>query len=339
MTARYYKKTTTDDGELHTIHKFETQTLSAMRMKLSDNNNSVAALSSSITMRSTGGELRDGRGEKVVFKIAYAITTPTPTQPSPLMVDLEFEPVTAPFQVNDGNIYFGATKADGFINMKYIAAGRCRGTVRVDGVNHAFSGQGMCLQQFQGIKPHASAKRWNCAYFVEQQPPAGRLARTLFMIELQCTDSYNGEVITYGFYYDGERLNTVTSASNEVKYAKTVVDRDTGYNVPEQFYYCWRGADFAGNAFSASCTDVPTARMARIDLFENVPLIIRKVLENFTNARPYIYQHFDQEVEMHIESGGDKETIVGRLFQEFSFLLEDPSGRASDASPVANGSK
>ena len=117
----------------------------------------------------------------------------------------------------------------------------------------------------------------------------------------------------------------VTSASNCITYAKTRVDPDTGYLVPEHFDYAWAGTDFAGAPFRASCSGTPTARMARIDLLENVPSVLRKVIEGLTTVRPYIYQHFDRNVQATVCHAGRELVLTGNLFQEFSFLLDDPA--------------
>jgi len=141
------------------------------------------------------------------------------------------------------------------------------------------------------------------------------------MIQMQCSSSYNGEIINYGFYFDGEKLQAVTSQEDEIIYAKTSVDPDTGYCVPDHFDYRWKGIDMNGKCFEALVSGTPQSRMARIDLLENVPIFFRKIVENICPARPYIYQNLNQDVEAVING----EKVVGTLFQEFSFLLEDPS--------------
>ena len=75
-----------------------------------------------------------------------------------------------------------------------------------------------------------------------------------------------------------------------------------------------------GKNFEATVTGTPTARMARIDILENLPMVARKIVESFSQARPYIYQNFNREVEAVING----EKVSGNLFQEFSFLLEEP---------------
>ena len=60
VTARYYKPGAgADDKETFgskIIHKFETQTLSSMRMKLADDNTSCTLQTSSIVMRAQGAD-------------------------------------------------------------------------------------------------------------------------------------------------------------------------------------------------------------------------------------------------------------------------------------------
>ena len=331
VTARYYKPGLMDEyaegstsdlsGGAKAIHKFETQTLSAMRMKLTDENTSCSLQTSSITMKTKGNSCEMTSSSDFNFKINYSITPATATQPSPFTLDLTFEPKSAPFQINGGEIHFGATKTDGFIEMKFIPSGRCEGKISIDGEKFDFRGFGICLRQFQGVKPHLTTKRWNCAYFQERVKSADDKVKGLFMIQAQFSSAYNGESINYGFYFDGEKLQAVTSQENEIIFAKTSVDPENGYCVPDHFDYRWKGIGMNGDAFTATVSGTQQSRMARIDLLENVPIIFRRIVENVCPARPYIYQNYNQDVEAEING----EKVIGTLFQEFSFLLEDPS--------------
>lgn len=294
-------------------------------MKLTDENTSCALQTSSITMKTNGNSCKmtetHNSPDDFSFKLNYSITPATATQPSPFTLDLDFEPLSDPFQINDGKIYFGATKSDGFIEMKFIPSGRCTGKIKIDGETFDFKSIGICLRQFQGVRPHLTTKRWNCAYFRENPSEEGRAVRTLFTIQMQSSSAYNGETIHYGFYFNGEKLQTVTSKEDSIVYSKTVHDPETGYCIPEHFDYRWKGVDMDGKDFEATVSGTPTARMARIDLLENLPIVLRKIVESISSARPYIYQNFNQDVEAVING----EKVIGSFFQEFSFLLEDPS--------------
>ena len=318
-----YSETSTSNlsGGAKAIHKFETQTLSSLRMKLTDENTSCALQASSITMKTNRNSCEMTTSSDFNFKINYSITPATASQSSPFTLDWTFDPKCLPFQVNGGEIHFGATKTDGFIEMKFIPSGKCEGKISIDGETFDFRGFGMCLRQFQGVKPYITTKRWNCAYFRETKSDASDLVKSLFMIQTQCSSVYNGETINYGFYFDGEKLQAVTSQENELIFAKTSVDPENGYFVPEHFDYRWKGIGMDGAAFNAVVSGTERSLMARIDLLENVPIVLRKVVENLCPARPYIYQNFNQDVEATING----EKVIGTLFQEFSFLLEDPS--------------
>jgi hypothetical protein len=300
-----------------------------MRMKVTDNNASIQTLSSSITALPPGDE-----GKNANFRVSYEITPATAGQPTPLVVNFEFNSLTNPLSIGDGTIHFGKAKADGYISMKFIPAGRCTGTVRVAGTALPFEGQGICIQQYQGIKPHNSAKRWNCAFFVEDAASAASAGlaarRSLFIIQMLCAAAYDEEIHQQGLYFNGHQMGAVTGAGSGVSYGSAKTDRETGYDVPEHFDYTWRGVDYEGKPFLASCSGSPTARMARIDLLENVPSVLRKVIESLTSARPYIYQHFDHNVQCSFTSAnGTVSTITGSLFQEFSFLLDQTPGAKS----------
>jgi hypothetical protein len=301
-------------------------------MKLTDSNLSVAANESSFTVKPSAAA--SPQNQRMIYTVDYNMSpeSATAATPLPFNMNFDFNSQSRPFQVNDGKIHFGANRGDGFIQMKFIAAGRCSGSIKVQETNEEvpFSGQGICLRQFQGVKPHATVKRWNCAYFLEKVNGASSEnvpRRSLFMIQLECAECYDSTVIDYGFYFDGHDLHTVTAGGNKITYSKTIIDPESGYHVPEHFEYRWTGTDFSGNGFQATVSSTPVSgnesdrkssnRMARIDLFDNLPGFIRSILQSVTTARPYIYQHFDHDVEASING----ETVVGDLFQEFSFLV------------------
>lgn len=290
-------------------------------MKLSDANMSVAAQSSSIAVRAStplsSCEMADASA--FGYSINYAMGSEDASTPSPFTVKLEFDPMSEPFKIGDGKVFLGANKADGFVEMKFIPAGRFDGVVQVDKELFPFHGQGICFRQFLGVKPHNVTKRWNCAYFVEKPEP-GKPRRTLHMVQMQCSAQYNHEEVHYGFYFDGKQVVAVTSAGNSIYYAKTKTDPENGYSVPDHFEYTWQGTDREGKPFEASVSGVPNSRVSRIDLMSSVPSMLRRVAESFTSARPFIYQYFDRDVEACING----ETVRGDLFQEYSFLLEDP---------------
>ena len=292
-------------------------------MKLTDDNTSCTLQTSSITMQTNGNSCKMTETQcspnDFNFKINYSITPASATQAAPFTLDLKFEPFSTPFQVNEGKIHFGETKADGFIEMKFIPAGRCEGKIQIDGESVDFRGTGICLRQFQGVRPHLTTKRWNCAYFLESAKTAGAPQRSLFTIQMLSSRAYNEEVVNYGFYFDGKKLQAVTSKEDAIIYAKCVFDPENGYSVPEHFDYRWKGIDMDGKDFEAAVSGTPTERMARIDLLENLPVVLRKIVESISPARPYIYQNYNQEVEAIING----EKVVGNLFQEFSFLSEE----------------
>lgn len=320
-----YYRPEENNGDLRVIHKFESSTVSSLRMKLADDNMSVSAQQSSITLRaSTPLSSCEMSQEGPAYTINYALTPENNQSATPFTLNLNFDPLTCPFKVADGKIHMGANKNDGFVEMKFIPAGMFEGSVQIDNEKFDFNGQGLCFRQFLGVKPHNAAKRWNCAYFSEIAP-AGQPRRILYMIQMQCSAQYNHETVHFGYYFDGQKVKAVTSAGNRIDYARTKKDPVSGYMVPDHFEYHWAGTDCDGKSFEASCSGVPSARVSRIDLMEAVPSMLRRVAESITSARPIIYQYFDRNIEAII----DGQPVRGHLFQEYSFLLEDPSQHSS----------
>jgi hypothetical protein len=317
VTAMFYHP-----DDLKITQKFESQTVSSLRMKLTDANMSVSAQSSSITVRASTplNSCETAEAPAFGYSINYAMGADDSSAPSPFTIKLDYDPLNEPFKIGDGKVFLGANKGDGFLEMKFIPSGRFDGVVQVDKELFPFRGHGICFRQFLGVKPHSATKRWNCAYFVERANP-GQPRRSLYMLQMQCSALYNHEEVHYGFFFDGKEVAAVSSAGNSILFAKTRTDPENGYSVPDHFEYTWQGTARNGEPFEASVSGIPSSRVSRIDMMDSVPSMLRRVVESLTTARPFVYQYFDRDVEARING----QAVRGDLFQEYSFLLEDPS--------------
>ena len=279
-------------------------------MKLKDNNTSSTLPTASIELKSGSKDSDFG------FELNYS--SESSDKQGGLVIKLEFQAQSAPFQIKDGKIYYGSQKKEGFVNTKYIPSGRCTGTISIDGKTFDFKGTGMSIRQFHGIRPHLATNRLSLCYFMEKTSSAEKPGRSLFLFRIEASDAYNGQVIHYGYYFDGERVKSVTSTDNQIIHAKSEADPATGFKIPESFEYHWKGVDIDGLDFSASIAGKSMTRMVRIDVLNNVPGLLRKIFEKLSKARPCVYVYYDREIEASING----ERLVGNLFQNFSVVLQ-----------------
>lgn len=278
-----------------------------MRMHMSDDYTSVTARKDSLKHHHIGD------GELALIKVTF--------DEEPLVFELNVRPEGKPFQICDGNIHFGQDRTEGFINMKFIPASHATGWVQIGSQpRQPFEGHALVVHQFQGVRPHLCASRWNLAFFVSDTVRSGLQPSMLFMIQLQTPASYDDATINYGSVYHHQDMLAV-SVGNEIEHGNSPIDAESGFPVPEHIRYRWHGKTFSGAAFSAECAVRPSTQCARICLLDNVPYVLRKVVETFV-ARPFVYQWIDRaEVSINVEGAPDgQEALHGWIFQELSLI-------------------
>ena len=297
LSARYF-------NPLKNINVFESQSISAMRMKMSSDYTTVHAKKSGIEHVHVMGDLG-------LIKLRF--------DEDPLGVQLNLRPECQPFQVSDGNIHFGQDMSDGFINMKFIPTAHATGWTQVgDGEKDPFEGHALVIHQFQGVRPHLSASRWNLAYFVGDTQRSGMTPSCLFMIQLKTPDSYDDATINYGAIHH-KHDSLAVSVSNEIIHGESPIDEESGFPIPTLITYKWHGVTFSDKKFTAVCEATPKVQCARICLLDNVPYVLRKVVETFV-ARPFVYQWLDRaQIKLEIE-GEEGECLEGWIFQELSLI-------------------
>ncbi len=312
LTASYHKK---GSHGISIVEQLESQQLPAVNMHISDDK-----LNLSIKNCFNNVEQIDG-----VWKHKINLTIPSKSSSTPMTIDMDFTPLSDPIQMNEGKTYFGANKDEGFQWFRIIPAGKCTGTIRLsNGEEIVFTGQGACVHNFQGFKPHTAVQRWNVAYY-RQNPTSswdvtqsGGLPSLLF-IQMHATEDYHGVTLQYGYCYDGESVNVVCNGpDNQVSYPTTTLDDDTAYAVPTACLYQWKGIDFHGTEFNATVEVSNMKYFARQDLLDNVPKLLRTVVQSVMKAKPNMFRYLDQDVTATINSS----PVVGTLFQELTFLVD-----------------
>lgn len=269
-----------------------------------------------------------------------------------LKFDLTLKPQSVPFQINKGDIYFGEKRKDGYINCKYLPCVAVTGVFEdketpttvnkaestsslTGGHPEVFEGIALVIHQFQGVKPHLCASRWNLCFFAGKQKGESNFTRsisTLFMHQLQTPDNYDDATINYGaIVHQGKTLSV--SVGNLIKHGPSSIDSVSGFPIPEWIEYTWRGRGFDVNDKNGSIKRTPiTAKCkvplknqcARLCLLDSIPYVLRHIVATFI-AKPFVYQWVDEAlVDIWIGGLDEKEEpsirLEGWIFQELALI-------------------
>ena len=236
-----------------------------------------------------------------------------------LDLDVLFNPLCEGVSFGDGVISFGPEASDGDIDMRFLPCGTVSGTVMIDKVPRSFRGLGMGVHQFQGIRPNLVASRWNFAYFVSDADNRGERV-TFFIIQISTPPSYGSETVNYAALYGDNRLLAM-SRDGKITPFEPFLDYASGYYIPREFLFEWTGVTIDGDQFSAHCHTKPNILCERMNLLDQLPFVMRKIVETFV-TRPYVYQWVDRAT-LSISMNGKEESIIGWLYNELAILGDD----------------
>ncbi|RHZ56341.1 hypothetical protein Glove_402g19 [Diversispora epigaea] len=110
------------------------------------------------------------------------------------------------------------------------------------------------------------------------------------------------------------------SVRNQANFITTVLDPDTGYNIPEKILYTWEGSTLdTGENFKARMEFDTAVLMDKIDVLNEIPYFLKKIVQAFV-AKPYVYQWFNDTI-AYIKIGDkDEFAVPGKLFSEATFI-------------------
>lgn len=236
-----------------------------------------------------------------------------------LSFDLIFEPLCSGVSFGGGKIEFGVERNDGEISMRFIPCGKIQGMITVDDVPRAFSGLGLILHQFQGIRPNLAISRSWLNLFVSDKDAQGQQT-ILFMWQITTPTAYGSVTINYGTIYGDDRL-IVMCQDGKITTFDPKLDPGSGYYVPSKILLEWSGVTIDGDPFSATCTIQPRILVERFNPLEQLPYVVRKIVESFF-TRPYLYLWTNRS-EVTIKMRGNCESISGWVFTELSILGGD----------------
>lgn len=304
-------------------HVRESVNQPASKMKVSSNKTGLAIGNSTITIvgpSTDGGHalpLQHREREDVRSLRGDAVRAVH--EGSLLGLDVVFEPLCEGVSFGDGILSFGLDASDGDIDMRFLPCGQVSGTVMIDNVPRPFSGLGMGVHQFQGIRPNLVASRWNFAFFVSDPDDRGERL-TFFIIQISTSPSYGSETVNYAALFGDGRLLAMCR-DGKITTFEPVLDHASGYYIPQEFLFEWGGTTIDGDRFSAHCRIKPKILCERMNLLEQLPFVMRKVVETFV-TRPYVYQWVDRAT-LHMSMNHQEESISGWLYNELAILGDD----------------
>lgn len=291
-----FRSKKTDEGLVR-----ETAHYPATKMSISKSKTSLEVEQYEVVL-----QVDDCREKRRGFNLKYAGKTVT--------FELFFEPLTEAVTFGDGRILFGAEQNDGLIHMKFIPSGKVSGSLTMNGVCKPFNGRGMGVHQFQGIRPTLVATRWTMSMFCSRDQQL-----SLFMIQVMTPPTYGNAVVNYGGFVDATGLHVCRDG--KITPFKPQLDPDSNYYIPHELLYEWHGETGRDEKFTAECRVKPRMLCERINLLDNLPFEMRKVMESFI-TKPYIYQWVDA-CRVTLKIGETTAEHDGWMVQEIAILNEE----------------
>ena len=233
------------------------------------------------------------------------------------IVNLKVTQSTPGFVVGKtGNSYFGTDPANPWGSIRHSFWPRCvaEGTILTQDGPIDFKGKAFLSFAIQGMKPHHAAARWN---FVDFQGPT----HSAILMEYTTPPSYGSTVVPVGgIAKDGEII--LGGGACTVTHTKTVVDEDSGWAEPAESKYVWTGTTKDGKPVEASMEVVLEKRQDRIDVMEEVPGFVKKIVSGAVGTKPYIFQYapVGSPARLKLKIGDEEITEEGKLFVEATFI-------------------
>jgi Svf1-like C-terminal lipocalin-like domain/Svf1-like N-terminal lipocalin domain len=201
------------------------------------------------------------------------------------IVNLTVTRIAPGFQAGKtGKTLYGANLDEPWGSMHHAFWPRCaaEGTITTKDGPVDFKGKALFSHALQGMKPHHAAAKWN---FCDFQGP------TFSGILMQYTTppSYGSTVVNVGGIVKDDEI-VFAGCSNEVTHIETKSDNDNDWPEPTTIKFAWSGTTKDGKAVEAVIEGALEDRIDRIDVMEEVPGFVKKIVAGAVGTKPYIYQ-------------------------------------------------
>ncbi|CAJ2513508.1 Uu.00g016270.m01.CDS01 [Anthostomella pinea] len=216
----------------------------------------------------------------------------------------------------DGKTLFGTDLSNPWGTMRHAFWPRCEaeGSITTQDGPVDFKGKALFVHALQGMKPHHAAARWTFADF--QSPTCSAV-----LMEFTTPPSYGTSVVSVGgLVKDGEIITAGTTCKAE--HTKTKQDDENEWPEPTDVKFTWTGTTKDGKAVEALMEGPLDERLDRIDVMEEVPGFVKKIVAGAAGTKPYIYQFSPRSkpVTLRLKIGDQEITEEGRLFSEATFI-------------------
>ncbi|KAH7031086.1 oxidative stress survival, Svf1-like protein [Microdochium trichocladiopsis] len=215
-----------------------------------------------------------------------------------------------------GFSYFGTDPANPWGSIRHAFWPRCvaEGTILTQDGPIDFKGKAFLSFAIQGMKPHHAAARWN---FVDFQGPT----HSAILMEYTTPPSYGSTSVPVGgVAKDGEII--LGGASCSITHTKTLLDEETGWAEPAESKYVWTGTTKDGKPVEVVMEVVLEKRQDRVDIMDEVPGFVKKIVAGAVGTKPYIFQYIPVQKAATLKLKVDDQEVTeeGQLFVEATFI-------------------
>jgi len=138
------------------------------------------------------------------------------------------------------------------------------------------------------------------------------------MMEFTTPPSYGlTKVNVGGIARDGELI--AGTIANTATHVAITDDPEAHWPEPTHVKYVWEGKNEKGEKVEAVIDKVWGNRMDRVDVMEEVPGFIKKIVAGAAGTRPYIYMYF-KPATLKITVGDHTTEEEGMIFAEATFI-------------------
>lgn len=209
-------------------------------------------------------------------------------------------------------------KKDGFVVHRFWPRTEASGHVITSKKVITVHGPGMFVHAIQGMRPNLVAKSWNFANFQSNQ--YGGVSA--IQMEFTTLDQYGpkgagsgGVKVNIGSLVVGGKLVAVVGETGHAKLPSednlpvkssavhlNPQRDDTGYDVPSSILFEWMGptlgsGDIKGKLeVDLGSPSAPKGLIEKVDIFDEVPGVVKSIVTYATGAKPYIYQVIDNSL-------------------------------------------